>query len=57
MGSPQGSQPDWEKPEIVELDAADAAAGTACNPGSSEAFTCLSGPAATSACENGSGNA
>ena len=57
MGLSQGSRPDWEKPTIVELDAAEDAAGTACNPGSSEAFTCLSGAAATSACENGSGNA
>ena len=50
-------QPQWEKPEIVELDAAEDAAGTnpGCTIGTSAVATCIPGTAAFSECASGTG--
>jgi len=54
MGSSQGPRPEWEKPEIVELDAAEDAAGlTQCVQGSGNAVLCANGQAAGAACSVG----
>ena len=54
MGSSQGLRPEWEKPEIVELDAAEDAAGlTQCTPGSGNAVRCANGQAAGGPCITG----
>ena len=55
MGSSQGPRPEWEKPEIVELDAAEDAAGlTQCTLGSGNAVRCANGQAAGATCSVGS---
>ena len=57
MGASQGSQPGWEKPTIVELDAAEDAAGSnpGCTIGTSAVATCIPGTAAFSECGSGTG--
>jgi hypothetical protein len=48
MGSTQESRPDWEKPEIVELDEAEDAAGIIpCKPGSAAFDFCIAGAGVT----------
>jgi hypothetical protein len=49
MGSTQGSRPEWEKPEIVELGEAEDAAGLPpfCTPGSAAFDICGTGAGVT----------
>jgi len=59
MGSSQGSQPDWEKPQIVELDeAGDAAGSSPCSVGSGGLpgpLPCSPGSAPIGICTAGTG--
>jgi hypothetical protein len=58
MGSSQGSRPEWEKPEMVEVDDAEDAAGIGgCFSGTAPVgpYPCENGAVPFFGCSNGSG--